>query len=164
MHTATLTNDQLDNAITTAAEAAQVAGLDTTPELGALFDECSRRIAARRAEINAAEDAMAAELDAAAAEGEPTVKVKLTQAQADRLEALLPESLCGLHLTASRAYGTPSQYADALGFMDDDMAMDFVTMASECEEWTLEREDFMARQVRRSMALLRRKLRAAARR
>ena len=41
-----MTNDQLDTAIDTAADTAALAGLDTTPELDALFAERTTRIAA----------------------------------------------------------------------------------------------------------------------
>ena len=49
------TNEQLDTMIATAARAATIAGLDTTPELDALFTERAARIAERQRQIKTAE-------------------------------------------------------------------------------------------------------------
>jgi uncharacterized protein YaiL (DUF2058 family) len=60
----TLTNDQLDAAIATEADAAMLQGLATTDRLDALFAERSRRIAAQRRRAAALERQRLAELDA----------------------------------------------------------------------------------------------------
>ena len=147
----TLTNDQLDAAIATEADAAMLQGLATTDRLAALFAERSRRLAARQAKIEAAEldEDRAAEV----------VTVKITATQSDRLGTLLPESLCGLTLLTSRVKGTREQLATALDFLDEDLAWEFMLPQLWTDEET--QTDFAERQVRASVANLRRRIRAA---
>ena len=88
-----------------------------------------------------------------------SVTVKITATQSDRLGALLPESLCGLTLLTSRVKGTREQLATALDFLDEDLAWEFMLPQLWTDEET--QTDFAERQVRASVANLRRRIRAA---
>ena len=135
-----MTNDELDTAIATEADRAALAGLDTTPELDALFADRSARIAGALRALQ-------------------TVSATVSATQADRLESQLPESLCGLAIVGRRVTGTPADFADALACLDDDAALDYAE--GDCMTDTTAAQDaFRERSVLRSMAALRRALSA----
>lgn len=87
--------------------------------------------------------------------------VKLTPAQADRLELLLPESLLGMELLATRVKGTRDELRAALHYLDADTAWDLAQAGVWSER--PEQSEFAERAVRRSVAILREKIVAAAR-
>ena len=148
-----LTNAQLDIAIDTAHATGAA-------ELEALLAERSARIAKAQSEREAAEAEWLAELDADIA-ANPVITVHITSAQASRLGELLPESLLGLQVMASRVKGTREQLREALGFVDVDAALELALPA--CEAQTDEELAFAERAVRGSVLALRRKLARAAR-
>lgn len=89
------------------------------------------------------------------------VTVKLTTAQADRLGLLLPDSLLGLELLATRVKGTREELRSALDYLDADRAWEF----AQAGVWSSRDEhvEFAERSVRRSIASLRAKIVTATR-
>ena len=145
MKLAKMTNEQLDAALGAEIERAMIAGLETTEALDALFAE-------RAARIEAVQRALMAE---------PVFTVKITRAQSDRLISQLPESLCGLTVTTTRATGTADDFADALECLCDEAALDYAIGCC-MEDTTPAQDDFRRRSVLRSMKALRKALRRGA--
>lgn len=89
------------------------------------------------------------------------ITVKITSTQSDRLHTLLPESLLGLTVLATRLKGTRSQLDTALDYLDADQAWEYVMP----QLWTDDETqiDFAERQVRASVENLRRRIKAATR-
>lgn len=137
-----LTNDALDSAL------AEAILLDRADEIDALFAERSRRIATRQREIAASEAEWSA--------GGPVITVPLTRAQADRLEDLLPPSMLGLEVLATRVKGTAEELVELLDWLDEEAALELAMPGFEIE--TDEEEAFAERAVRRSVQALRRKI------
>lgn len=92
------------------------------------------------------------------------VIVKLTSTQSDRLSEMLPPALIAEEMTLleTRVKATPGTLDLILDYLDDDIAIDYVLSGGDAQ--TDEEIAFAERQVRRSMASLRRKIKAGIRR
>ena len=107
--------------------------------------------------------AEAARLIAAELEQETKVyTVKITAAQSDRLDQLLPVSLCDLKVTTTRVHGTRAQMLDAVEFLCVDKATEYA-MEAITVYMTDAQEAVAKNAVKRSVESLRRKFQAVGR-
>lgn len=100
-----------------------------------------------------------------AAELEQATKVytvKITAAQSDRLDLLLPVSLCDLKVTTTRVHGTRKQYLAAAEFLCVDQATEYA-MEAITAEMTDAQQAFAKNAVKRSVESLRTKFEAVGR-
>jgi hypothetical protein len=104
-----LTNDELDAALDAAIDSDKLAGIDCSPATDALFAERSRRIAARQAEIAAAETA------------DDVVRVKLTRAASGHVDNAIVgvEGYESVVIRTSWIAGTREQLAGIVSRLED---------------------------------------------
>lgn len=167
----TISNTCLDRCISNATNGQG----DMTPELDLLFEERSRRISARQAEIAEAEAAWEAEIDALIEQDRQErrekamaeeIKVVLTSTQATYLDYLLPmdyEETWALRVSATRVYGTREVILEAYEFIRTE-ADTMVQYALENANYSdPDREEFIERQALKCFKGLCGKLRRATR-